>query len=327
MKNLLIFTAVLALAALPVRAERLVLQLGGPGLAESAGYIVALEQGFYAQEGLEVTLQPTAGPIPLEALARGQADIAVETLPVALVARESGLPVVNIGQPFARPALRLTCLSEAGIADAADLRGKTLGSGFDGADLALRAWLNRLGLRIDDSLDGVSLLHQWPDAPMMLAQRQIDCISSLAYAPVQIDGTVQLDPALQGAELLEDGLYVLEEKLGDAAMQDRLARFLRASMKGWHAAIAAPDQTAALILGPDPDAGALARQSQALRALAGIVSQTGALDPAAYRRSIDNLLVGGPAAILRAPPQGASTKVISDMAGTVTKPPNNPASP
>lgn len=318
MKNLLILAALLALAALPARAEKLTLQLNGPALAESAGYVVAQARGYYADEGLEVTLQRAGDAIPLEALARGQADLAVETLPVALAARESGLPLVNIGQPFARPALRLTCLNEAGVASAADLRGKTLGSSFGGTELALRAWLNRLGLRADDSLAGVAILHQWPDASEMLRQRQTACIAAMAYAPPQTDGTITLDPALQGAELLEDGLYVLHERLNDAATRDRLARFLRASMKGWHEATRTPEATAALILGPDPDQGALQRQTQALRALADILSTSGALDDAAYRRSVDNLLAGGPAAVLRAEPQGAFTHAISDMASAVT---------
>ena len=66
-----------------------------------------------------------------------EADLAVEFLPVALLARENGLPLVNIGQPFALPALRLTCLREAGVQTAADLRGKTLGSDYRGQELAL----------------------------------------------------------------------------------------------------------------------------------------------------------------------------------------------
>ena len=37
----------------------------------------------------------------------------------------------------------------------------------------------------------------------------------------------------QGVATLEDGLYTLEQNLQDPAMVDKLARFVRASMKGW----------------------------------------------------------------------------------------------
>ena len=36
-----------------------------------------------------------------------------------------------------------------------------------------------------------------------------------------------------GNDLLEDGLYVLEDKLKDPAFEDKMVRFVRASMKGW----------------------------------------------------------------------------------------------
>ena len=32
---------------------------------------------------------------------------------------------------------------------------------------------------------------------------------------------------------LEDGMYVMEEKLADPAFADKMVRFVRASMKGW----------------------------------------------------------------------------------------------
>ena len=317
MTKTLICAALSALLAAPCAAQELVVQLNGPGMAESAGYLVAQARGYYAAEGLEVTFHRPGDAIPLEALARGEADLAVEYLPVALVARESGLPLVNIGQPFARPALRLTCLREAGVQSAADLRGKTLGSDFRGLELALTGWLNRLGLRADDSLTGVSVLHQWPaDAAGMLRQKQTACISTASYSAPQIDGTVELDPALQDADILEDGLYTLEETLGDPARRRQLAAFLRASMKGWHEAVRDPGASARLLLGPDAEAdpGALARQTDAVAAIAPLLSETGALDGAAYRRSVETLRAGGDKAVLRADPGNAFTHEISDMA-------------
>ncbi|WP_199259421.1 ABC transporter substrate-binding protein [Paracoccus binzhouensis] len=313
MKSLIPAMALILATALGARAEGLTVQLRGPALAESAGFLMAETRGFYAEEGLEVELRPADTAPPFEAMARGAVDVAVAWMPPALVARENGLPLVNVAQIFARPALRMTCRADAGVASAADLRGKTLGSWFGGTEYPLLAWLNRLGLEPDDSLEGVALLAQWPGAEM-LRHKQAACISTLSYDPAQGEGLVRLDPRDQGADLLEDGLYVLPQHLAEPAARERLARFLRASMRGWREAVARPEETARLILGPDPDPGALRRQAAMLRGIAPLLSPGGALDEAAYRRTVEALRTGGAGAVLRHDPAAAFTHEISDLA-------------
>nr|MBP6678380.1 ABC transporter substrate-binding protein [Paracoccus sp. (in: a-proteobacteria)] len=134
--------AALALWATSAQAQDLVVQLRGPDLAENAGYLLAEAQGLYDKAGVAVTLLAPSSAPPFETLARGQATLAVEWMPTALVARENGLPVVNIGQPFGRPSLRLACRADAGVTGPAQLRGKTVASWFSGTELPLAGWLN-----------------------------------------------------------------------------------------------------------------------------------------------------------------------------------------
>ncbi|RDW13437.1 ABC transporter substrate-binding protein [Paracoccus thiocyanatus] len=313
-KSLIPAALLLALATLAARAGELAVQLRGPGLAESAGFVLAQARGYYAQEGLAVTLHPAQPAPPFESLARGETDLAVAWMPTALVARENGLPLVHIAQILARPALRLTCRRDAGVAQAADLRGKTIASWFGGAEYPLQAWLNRLDLPADDSLSGVALLAQWAAGAEMLRHKQAACISTLSHDPVAGHGLVELDPQDQGAAVLEDGLYVLSGALAAPGAETRLAGFLRASMKGWHEAVAHPEETARLILGPDPDQDAVQRQAALLRRMAGLLSQSGALDPDDYHRTVQALRAGGDRAVLRRDPQRATTSAISDRA-------------
>lgn len=304
------------LAPLAARADTLTVQLRGPALAESAGFLWAQARGLYAAEGLDVTLLPADDAPPFETLARGAADLTVEWLPAALVARENGLAVVNVAQIFARPALRLTCRREAGVETAADLRGKTVANAFRGTEYPLLAWLNRLGLRPDDSLSGVALLAQWPGAAggaEMLRQHQAACAASFSYDPLPGEGLVVLDPATEGAATLEDGLYALPSILAHPEDKDRLARFLRASMKGWHEAAADPEAAARLLLGPDPDEGALRRQAAMIEAIAPLLSPTGALGEADYHRTVDILHKTGARPLLRQEPQGAYTRDVATL--------------
>ncbi len=83
-------------------ADRLRLQLKWVPQAQFAGYHAARARGFYAAEGLEVTLRPGGPEIrPARMVADGGAEIGLDWLPSLLAAREQGAPLVNIAQVFA----------------------------------------------------------------------------------------------------------------------------------------------------------------------------------------------------------------------------------
>src|ERR1700738_3342411 len=80
----------------PQAADPLAVQLKWLADAQSAGFYVAQEKGFYRQAGLDVTILPGGPDItPSEVLAAGKADVAVDWMPSALAARDKGAPIVN----------------------------------------------------------------------------------------------------------------------------------------------------------------------------------------------------------------------------------------
>ncbi|MDA0286544.1 MAG: ABC transporter substrate-binding protein, partial [Actinobacteria bacterium] len=71
--------------------------------AQFAGYYAAQDQGFYADQCLEVTILEGAVDItPQNVLADGQADFAISWVSKALASREGGANIVNIAQVFQR---------------------------------------------------------------------------------------------------------------------------------------------------------------------------------------------------------------------------------
>ena len=97
-------------------ADEVKLQLKWVTQAQFAGYYVALDKGFYSEEDLDVTILPGGPDIaPTQVIAGGGADVTVEWMPAALAAREKGLPLVNIAQPFKSSGLMLTCWKDTGI--------------------------------------------------------------------------------------------------------------------------------------------------------------------------------------------------------------------
>ena len=305
-------------------ANDVTLQLQWVTQAQFAGYYVALDQGFYAEEGLNVTILPGGPDIaPPQVLAGGGADVMLNWMPSALAAREKGLPVVNIAQPFKTSGLMLTCWKDTGIESVEDFRGKTIGVWFFGNEYPFLSWMSQAGIPVDGGEDGVTVLKQGFNVDPLL-QRQADCISTMTYneygqvldAGVSPDELVTFMYEDQGVATLEDGIYALEENLEDPVFVDKMVRFVRASMKGWKWAEENPEAAAGIVLDND-ETGAQTEAAQ-VRMMGEIAKLTagsnGALDPADYQRTVDTLLGGGSDPVISAAPQGAWTSVITDAA-------------
>ena len=95
-----------AASAANAQDDELTLQLKWVTQGQFAGYYVAKDKGFYEEAGLDVTINPGGPDIaPPQVIAGGGADVIVEWMPAALAAREKGVPLVNIAQPFERSGM------------------------------------------------------------------------------------------------------------------------------------------------------------------------------------------------------------------------------
>ena len=305
-------------------ADDVTLQLKWVTQAQFAGYYVAAAQGFYAEENLNVTILP-GGPdvAPTQVIAGGGADVVIDWMPSALAAREKGLTLVNIAQPFKSSGMMLTCLKETGITSPAGFADKTLGVWFGGNEYPFLNWMSSLGLATDGSAGGVTVLKQGFNVDPLL-QKQAACVSTMTYneywqvidAGIAPEDLVTFKYEDQGVATLEDGLYVMEDKLTDPAFADKMVRFVRASMKGWKWAEANPDAAAMIVL--ENDATGAQTETHQKRMMGEIAKLTagsnGALDEADYQRTVDKLLAGGSDPVISAAPVGAWTHQITDLA-------------
>jgi NitT/TauT family transport system substrate-binding protein len=298
--------------------DKLTLQLKWVTQAQFAGYIVAKAKGFYSDENLDVTILP-GGPnvAPEQVIAGGGADIIVDWMGGAAAARDKGVNLVNIAQPFKRSGLMMVCPKETGITSEADFKGKTLGVWFFGNEYPFFAWMNKIGLSTAEGGD-VKVLQQSFDIQPMI-QKQADCISVMTYneygqaldAGYGPDNLTIFNYTEMGNDLLEDGLYVMEDTLQDPARVDAYTRFVKASMKGWQYALDNPDEAAQIVVDSDESGGAeLAHQKYMVGEVSKLVDPSDpALDMAAYDRTIKALV---DQKIISKAPEGAYTTVITD---------------
>lgn len=324
MKKLLLSAAAIAMATAANAADEVKLQLQWVTQAQFAGYYVALDKGFYSEEDLDVTVL-SGGPdiAPPQVLAGGGADVMLNWMPSALAAREKGLPVVNIAQPFKSSGLMLTCWKDTGITSPQDFKGKTIGVWFFGNEYPFLSWMSQEGISTDGGEDGVTVLKQGFNVDPLL-QRQADCISTMTYneygqvldAGVSEDELVTFKYEDQGVATLEDGIYALEDNLKDPAFKDKMVRFVRASMKGWKYAEANPEEAAEIVLEND-ESGAQteAHQKRMMGEIAKLTAgSNGALDEADFNRTVATLLAGGSDPVISKEPVGAWTSEITDAA-------------
>ena len=291
--------------------------------AQFAGYYVAQDKGYYQAEGLDVTIKPGGPDIATpQVIAGGGADVIIDWMPSALASREKGVALVNIAQIFKKSGMMLTCRKDSGIKSPSDFRGKTLGVWFYGNEYPFLSWMSKLGIPTTGGSNGVTVLKQGFNVDPIL-QKQAECVSTMTYNEYWQIVDAGLSPSElvvykyedQGVSTLEDGLYVLEKNLRKKAFVSKMARFLKASIKGWKYAGDHPDEAADIVLEND-DTGAQTEKHQRrmMREISKLVGNQpqgiGYLIPADYRRTVDVLMSSDSDPVISKKPKGAWSHII-----------------
>ncbi len=329
-KTILALSLLLAgLAGSAMAADKVTVQLKWLPQAQFAGYYVAQAKGFYKEADLDVTIKPGGPDIaPAQVLAAKGADLTVDWMPSALAAREAGVPMVNVAQIFNRSGMMLTCKKASGVTTSKDFKGKTLGVWFGGNEYPFLSWMGTLGLKTSGANPDVKVLKQGFNVDPLL-QNQAACISTMIYneywqvidAGVKASDLVTFPYEDQGVATLEDGLYAREPDLKDAAYVAKIAKFVKASIKGWEYAIKNQDEAVKIVLGADTSGGSTAAvQKRQLENVAKLITTSGTpkmgvLDPAAYARTVKVLLAGGSDPVIKKDPGAAAwTHAVTDKA-------------
>jgi NitT/TauT family transport system substrate-binding protein len=307
-------------------ADPVTIQLKWVTQAQFAGYYVAQDKGFYEEAGLDVTIKPGGPDIaPPQVIAGGGADVIIDWMPSALASREKGVPLVNVAQVFEKSGMMLTCRKDSGITKPEDFPGHTLGVWFFGNEYPFLSWMAKLGIPTEGGSNGVTVLKQGFNVDPLL-QKQAACVSTMTYNEYWqvIDaGLTENDLIVykyedQGVATLEDGLYVLEQNLQDPAFVDKMARFVKASLRGWDYARENPDEAADIVLENDATGAQTEKHQKRMMGeiakLLGPSDKLGYLAPGDYERTVETLLSNESTPVITKKPEGAWTHVVWEKA-------------
>jgi NitT/TauT family transport system substrate-binding protein len=318
--------AAVAAFGLPVAtahaADKVTIQLKWVAQAQFAGYFVANAKDFYKDAGLDVTVNP-GGPdvAPPQVIAGGGADVVVDWMPSALASREKGVPLVNISQTFKHSGLELVCRKDTGIKTPEDFKGKKIGIWYGGNEYPFLNWMSKLGISTNGGATGVTVIKQGFNVDPIL-QKQADCVSAMTYNEYWqiIDGgykpseLVVFNYEKEGVATLEDGLYAMEPKLKDPAFVGKMAKFVKASVKGWEYAKAHEDEAVKIILATDTTGSKTEKdQKRMMGEIAKLLAPGNEeLDPKDYDRTVGILMSGKSDPVITKKPEGAWTHAVYD---------------
>jgi ABC-type nitrate/sulfonate/bicarbonate transport system substrate-binding protein len=209
---------------------------------EFLGYMIAIDKGYYAADGLKVNYL-SGGPnlIPEGALLAGKADIALtNTVGLAIAVTQKGAPLKVIGTQFQKSPLGVISLESSNIKGPKDLIGKTVAA----PPLSLAIFKACLAAN-DVPADKVKVVPFNFD-PTPLATGNVDAVvdfvTELPFLVEQKGGKKSSYFLFYdfGLPLYIDLITVTEDTL--KAKRKQLVAFLSASRKGWAENDANPDK-------------------------------------------------------------------------------------
>lgn len=202
---------------------------------------VALDKGYYHQEGLDVTIDYSMEIDSLALVGANQVQFAVVSGEQVPLARAQGLPVVYVMAWYQDYPVGITAKTETGIRTPQDLRGKKIGIPMlSGASyIGLRALLNAGGLTEKDiTLDTIgfnqveALATGHEDAAVIYVANEPLALESKGYA-------VNVIRVSDFIKLVSNGLITNEITLSKDP--DLVRRMVSATLKGLQGTLADPD--------------------------------------------------------------------------------------
>ncbi|WP_174802340.1 ABC transporter substrate-binding protein [Martelella limonii] len=225
--------AMLSLApALANAADKLQVILEWYVNPDHAPMVIAAENGYFEEAGLDVELVPPADPSMVPRMvAAGKADIGIHYQPNLYLDHDAGIDIVRFGTLVATPLNTLTVLADGPVTDLSALKGKKIGFSVSGIeDAVVAAMLQSTGLTRDD----ITLVNVNFALTQSLLSGQVDAtigaFRNFELTQMQIEGEEgkAFYPEEHGVPVYDELIYVTRsDMIGD----DRLPRFLDAVEK------------------------------------------------------------------------------------------------
>ncbi|HYI16479.1 MAG TPA: ABC transporter substrate-binding protein [Thermomicrobiales bacterium] len=209
-----------------------------------APFYVAIEQGYYEDAGVSVTLNHhAAGSDQYGALVAGQEDMMMAAGDEAMQVRAQDVDIVYVAEVFRKYPVALIVPADSDIASVSDLAGKKVGiPGEYGANyIGLLALLEQAGLTKDD----IEIMSVGFTQAQALLSGEVDAITGyINNEPIQLQKAgmeTRTFAVSEALPIVSNGLVAMEEYLSENGDQARA--IIEATLRGVEYAIANPEET------------------------------------------------------------------------------------
>jgi NitT/TauT family transport system substrate-binding protein len=268
--------------------------------SQFAGFYVAQIRKHFENEGLNVTLIEGGPNInPITELQEGRADIAVSWLGNAWSHSTNGKHVTNVAQIFSGSSLAVLCRISSGVYTPKDMTGKRIGVWELGDETVVKEMLHLL----DIPQDSVQLVKQAPNGADLI-QGKVACATAMTYNEywqilangISANDLIVINPDLFNIPHVEDGLYVMTDRLNSPIFKDQLVRFTKALRRGWSETRIAPTLAVETVQRMAPNLNR-EHQKHMLESVLGVIpansEQFGLFDLGRYQAEVNRLLSPG----------------------------------
>jgi len=210
--------------------------------AQFAGYYVALDNGFYEEECLDVEiLEGGVDIVPQQVLATGGAEFGLAWVPKALVSREGGANIVNIAQVFERSGTLQVSWADSGITEPADWAGKKVGNWGFGNEFELLAAIAKYDVPdvelVAQDFTMNALLNNEIDAAEAMIYNEyaqvLEAVNPETGELYQPEDLSVIDYNEIETAMLQDAVWVDADWIVEEGNDDIATRFLTATFRGW----------------------------------------------------------------------------------------------
>jgi len=249
-RNIIMFTFLLAAVTITSclsheqnELREVILPVGYIPNVQFAPYYVAIDKGYYLEEGIDLKLQYGYEIDAVSLVGTGEYPFAVVSGEQVLLAREKGLPVTYVMNWYKDYPIGISVLKDSGIETLDDLRGKKIGiPALQGASyIAYEGLMNFAGLSTTDvDLEVIGFTQA-----EMLSTGKVDAVVIYAAnTPVQLRA--------QGIEtntfIVSDYMHLIGNGIivNDALMEedpDFIKSIVRATLKGIEFSAKSPEET------------------------------------------------------------------------------------
>jgi NitT/TauT family transport system substrate-binding protein len=273
------------------------LQLQWFAQAQFAGYYAAVAEGFYKEEGLDVSiLEGAVDIVPQQVVSSGGAEFGLAWVPKALVSNASDAGLVNVGQVFQRSGTLMVSWKDSGITAPADWKGKTVGNWGFGNEFELTAAIEQAGVTdvnlVAQNFDMEGLLNREIDAAEAMRYNEYAQVletknpaTGELYKPEDLN---VIDFNDVGTAMLQDAVWATADYA--QANPDTVEAFLRGSFKGWIFCRDNADKCLTDVLDAGPTLGA-SHQEWQLNEINALIWPSpdgiGVMDPAEWKQTVD----------------------------------------